>query len=116
MLWHALIHIPTGRLLSVGTVVVDKLPVDVEDRVLVSQPDFEWVVWDVATRDFVTRPMPVLIDRLQDLIERPAVRALWQSLSQAQKVALQNGLIWLLGKRRFRGEAEDVPLELLEEL
>jgi hypothetical protein len=67
-------------------------------------------MWDETTTSFVDRPAKVLIDRLQDLTDDPALAAVWTRLTVAQRTVLRNRLVALLGSQRIRGSSEPVNL------
>lgn len=109
MPWLALHRQDDGRLLSIGTVP----PVDAPDGttvVEVAEPPSGTVMWDEATRAMVPRPQSVIVDRLQDLIDDPELVAVWQRLTAAQRTALRNRLVRLLGPMRFRDAGEVIDL------
>lgn len=113
MTWYA-VHDGNGRLVSVGEVLTDNLPADLTAVQLQAAPDFRSSMWDEATRSFVARPMPVLIDRLDDLRAMAGVQALWNSLNATQRQTLANALIALLGGARYRKASQSVAVRDME--
>ena len=110
--WFAIYNNDTGQLISVGTVLGD-VPDGHAAVMLPDRPD-DFEMWDEPSRAFVQRPPKVLVDRLQDLINDPRYadfQAAWASLGPAQKAALRNGLIRLLGKLRWRPTSAPVDLD-----
>lgn len=112
--WYAVHKYETGQLLSITTVVADVLPVDCTATQLPVDPLAHGLVWEANTRSFIgVQPEP-LVDRLQDLLQSPRYSdfmMMWNSLLPAQRQALRNALIRLLGSRRFRVEDEPVDID-----
>lgn len=108
-MWHYLYNPQTGRLVS--EVESDTAPV-VNGLSVVSRASraADTEMWDEASRTFTPRPAKVLVDRITDLNNDPALSAVWTRLTAAQATALRNRLIALLGYRRFRGSGEPVNL------
>jgi hypothetical protein len=100
----AVVEDATGRLLSLGTVVTEKLPPGVV--VLTVAEPAQGQMWDATQRAFVPRPVKVLVDRLDDLAANDDFRAVWQTLNLTQRAAMRRALIWVLGGRRFRSAGE----------
>jgi hypothetical protein len=107
--WHAVIDDATGRLVSLGQVVADPLPAGLVAQDLPGRPA-DSQMWDEATRSFVPRPPKVLVDRIQDLADDPALVAVWTRLTAVQRTALRNRLVQLLGPHRFRSQSTPVDL------
>lgn len=109
-MWHYLYETATGRLLSEAE--ADVAPTTVAGVTVLSRAaraaDTE--MWDPATFAFVARPAKVLVDRLDDLNNDPDLAAVWTRLTVAQRTALRNRLVRLLGYRRYRGSGEPVDL------
>lgn len=101
MAWTAVYESATGRLESVGQIVADPLPVGFEAVVLPGRPE-SGEMWDAGTRWFVSRPIEVLIDRIQDLTNDPVLAAVWTRLTVSQRQVLRDRLIGLLGPYRLR--------------
>lgn len=108
--WTAIYRTSDGVLLGCGTVLPDRLPVGTSTKVYPSRPD-QGTRWDPAALDFVPIPPPVLVDRLQDALDHPALAAVWPRLTLAQRVALRRWLVWVLGGRRYREPGEEVAIE-----
>jgi hypothetical protein len=73
-------------------------------------PDQRTHRWDPAARRFIAR---VLKDRLEDILtdeQFSELKAVWQSLSAAQKLAIRNALAKLLGPLRYRQDDEPIAL------
>ena len=104
MACYALYETTTGRLRSLGSVVVDPVPDGMSVLLVGENPPDANVMWDEATRSFISRPAKVLVDRLQDFASQPGVVDFWQSLTNAQRVALRDALIKLLGPERWRNQ------------
>jgi hypothetical protein len=114
MAWYAVYEEATGRLRSLGQVVADPLPAGLVAASLDSLPDLKNRVWDDVARGFVNRPPEVLVDRLQDLVDDPLLGAVWSRLTVAQRQALRERLVRLLGPRRWRIPTEPVDIEEVE--
>lgn len=65
--WFALYREDDGRLVSVGTVVAERLPDGVSVLEIKAQPD-SLVMWDETTRALISRPPtpPELLQQLKD--------------------------------------------------
>lgn len=114
MTWYA-VHDANGKLVSVGTRLADNLPNGLTVVNLgEADPDLRLTMWDETTRMFIARPLPVLIDRLDDLRAMTGVQVLWNSLSGAQKLVLANALIALLGGARYRKSGQPVAVREVE--
>jgi hypothetical protein len=112
MAWYA-VHDANGKLCSIGTVMADTLPQGLVAVELPGGKPADDRVWDEMTRSFVARPAKTLRDRLQDILEHADyadLQSVWQSLSPAQRQALRNALIRLLGRERWRNASE--PIEI----
>lgn len=105
MPYFAIYEKATGRLRSLASRLTVALPLELEALDIGTSPADD-TMWDEATRTFIPRPPKVFVDRLQDLVDRPRFKTFWQSLNAAQKDELRDGVIWLLGKARFRNESE----------
>jgi hypothetical protein len=107
-MWFYIYDIATGRLLS----ETDTAPQLAGGRAAVERASRaeSTVMWDETTTSFVDRPAKVLIDRLQDLTDDPALAAVWTRLTVAQRTVLRNRLVALLGSQRMRGSEAPVNL------
>lgn len=110
MAWFAIYDTNTGSLKSITTIVSDILPVGWTALALAGKPN-DSTMWDSATHAFIPRPTKSLIDRLDDLQtsqNQNAVdfRTVWITLLPAQKSAIRNAFIWLIGRKRFRNAAD----------
>jgi len=110
MAYYMLYVTNTGKPVSLSSVEANPVPAGHTSVDIVNKPD-KTVMWDEVTKAFIPRPPKVLKDRLQDLIAKPAFKTFWQSLDATQKDQLRNGLIWLLGKARYRNEQEPPEIE-----
>lgn len=113
MAFRAIFRLATGELVSVGTVWPDPLDPGFGFVEYQTEPDLSVVMWDSATRDFVTRPAKVLFDRLDDLISDPRFADfanLYNSLNAARKQTVRDAIILLLGRRRWRTPSQDALL------
>lgn len=75
-MWVALYESASGRLISLGTVVVSPLPAGVATLALPGPPDFSTTEWNAASRTFVARPARVVQDRIAAFMADPDITAL----------------------------------------
>lgn len=76
-------------------------------------------VWNSATRTLNDRPIPILVDRLDDIQARfladPDFSAVWNGLTAARKTQLRTGiqrvLAQIIGSLRFRQESDRVEVD-----
>jgi hypothetical protein len=120
MAWYFFIRKDNGDLVSEGSVVPPNLSTATYDTMDVGErPDWGTNVWDPATRQLVARPIPILIDRLDDIQARfladPDFAAVWAGLNATRRTQLRLGIMrvlaQLIGGRRFRQESEAVELD-----
>lgn len=102
MACFALYETATGRLHSLGHIVVDPLPDGMSVLLVGDNPPDPSVMWDETTLSFIPRPAKVLVDRLQDFANQPGVIDFWKSLTVNQRNALRAALVQLLGPKRWR--------------
>jgi len=94
----------------------------------VASPDPAWTVvehdgrqdqthrWNPATKAWDRPiPVPVMVDRLQDLADHPYAAEIWSRLTVAQRLKLRRTLAWLLGNRRYRQQNEEVAIDVAPE-
>lgn len=105
MSWYYIYQTSDGKLKSETDVLPVGLGTGLDFVTLTNRVDSS-VMWDEGTHAFIARPAKVLIDRLQDLLDIPSFADAYNALSAARKTAVRNGLIQLLGKRRFRNQAD----------
>lgn len=109
MAWHAIVRRLDGQLVSVGTVVSESLPVELEAVILPREIDWSIERWDAATRTIVAKPPPPPdIDRINDFMTRATF--LDARLTVAQRTQFRTILGTFLGSRRFRDPSEPVDL------
>jgi hypothetical protein len=129
MAWFLFIQDDNGDLVSEGSAVPAHLLGCMEGaadpacvhvvREVAERPDWTVRLWDRLTRQLVDRPIPVLIDRLDDIQARfladADFAAVWNALNASRRTQLRQGvgrvLASLMGARRFRGESEAVELD-----
>lgn len=81
--------------------------------------DWSVKLWNPTTRQLFDRPVPILIDRLDDIQARfladPDFSAVWNALSAARKTQLKTGIMRVLaqivGTKRWRQESEPVEVD-----
>jgi hypothetical protein len=125
MAWYGLIDATTGELLSIGTEAmfdsgdVSKVPPGHQRRDFgASKPDLATQMWDAATRTWIARPAPVVIDRITDiqnlLLANSNFSTTYNTLTTARKNALIAGLRAVLsdvlGPHANRAQNESVNL------
>jgi hypothetical protein len=72
-------------------------------------------IWNPATRAWdIPIPVPVLVDRLQDLINHPYAAEIWTRLTAAQRTKMRKLMVWLLAGKRWRGQNEEVSIDPAE--
>ena len=114
MSYYAIYETATGRLVSLGDVVASPLPQGLTAVDIGRAVDLRDQVWDQASKAFIARPAPVLIDRLEDVKAMTGMAVLWSSLSAAQKLVLGNAIIKLLGGARYRKASQPVEVQTVE--
>jgi hypothetical protein len=129
MAWYLFYNPNTGDLVSSGSALPEHLAVCLEPtpnpaclfhvRDVGESPDWAVKLWDRLTRTLVDQPVPILIDRLDDIQTRlladPDFVARWNALNVNQRNQLRTGIMRVLaalvGSRRFRQEDERVELD-----
>jgi len=121
--WYGLVDPTTGQLSGVGTqAMFPDGNLDAFDGVYdvvefgTAPPDFSGKVWNPTERSLVDRPLPVWIDRLDDIegwfLADPDFAAVWATLNATRKQQLRTGIRRVLarvaGGRRMR-QAEEPP-------
>jgi hypothetical protein len=111
--WYAVYDVASGRLVSQGSVAPDNdLPEGQRTKVFEVAPT-QNTQWEDGSLTFTARPAKVLVDRLGDLLTGSAYADFQEAYalllpSHQQKV--QDALVRLLGKERFRNPSEGVTL------
>jgi hypothetical protein len=112
-LYYALYDTTTGELLSFGP---GDPPIPDPGTDVYVTADFglyqDFMVWDVVSRSFVLKVLPVVIDRVSDLVADPSLAAVWAALSADQSQALQTRIRQMLGPFRWRFDFQDIDLQL----
>ena len=78
MAWFLVIEIASGRLFSEGTVLAAVLPAQFKSVDIGTRPADDQM-WDEATETFVARPLKVVRDRVDDILEDPVIALLSQA-------------------------------------
>lgn len=119
-MWHLIYRQDTGSLVSETSIVPPNLDMrlysvlDVDER-----PDWTVKAWNPETRQLYDRPLPVLIDRLDDiealLLADDDFLATWNNLNATRKGQVRAGLrrvfAYLLGTKQFRRENEKLGVD-----
>lgn len=120
MSWMFFINKATGDLVSEGAVVPAGIDTNVyEVRDVGTRPDWGVKAWNPTTKQLVDRPIPLLIDRLDDIqalfLNDVDFAAVWATLNATRKTQLKQGIMrvlaQLIGSRRFRQESDAVELD-----
>jgi hypothetical protein len=118
--WFLIINNATGDVVSEGSESPPGIDTQVyEVRDVGTRPDWTVKSWNPATKSLFDRPVPISIDRLDDIQARFLAdvdfNAVWTSLNAARKTQLRTGIMrvlsQLIGNRRFRQENEVVELD-----
>lgn len=113
-MWYYIYRTDSGRLASETSFDPLPLPAGFAYLAREERANLAVVMWDEATRDFVARPVPVIVDRLQDLISDVGYvdfKTAWNGLTATNKTKLAGALTRLLGPRRYRQSDEAIELE-----
>lgn len=120
MPWHLFIRRSDGDLVSEGSVVPEGLDTAVyEVQELPERPDWTVKAWNPGQRVLFDRPLPILIDRLDDIQARfladPDFAAVWGSLNATRRTQLRTGIArvlrGILGRLQFRQENDPVEVD-----
>jgi hypothetical protein len=120
MPWYFFIQKDSGDLVSEGSTVPEGIDTNVyEVRDVGDRPDWTVKAWNPAIKQLFDRPLPILIDRLDDIQARfladPDFAAVWGALNATRRTQLRTGtarvLASLIGSRRFRQEDEAAELD-----
>lgn len=129
MAWYFFINPNDGDLVSEGSTVPSHLTQCLEAnpnpacayvvREVAERPDWTQFTWDNLTRALVARPVPILIDRLDDMQARflndADFVAVWNGLNATRRTQLRTGisrvLAQMVGALRFRRETDRVEFD-----
>ena len=120
MSWYLIINNATGDVVSEGSESPEGIDTQVyEVRDVGARPDWQAKAWNPQTKQVFDRPLPILIDRLDDIQARflndPDFSAVWATLNATRKQQLKTGIMRVLGQligvRRFRQENEAAELD-----
>lgn len=120
MAWYLFIRNNDGDLVSEGSVVPEGIDTGVyEVRDVGTRPDWTVKAWNRAQRVLFDKPLPILIDRLDDIQARfladADFLAVWDSLNASRKTQLRQGIMRVLASMlrslRFRQEDEQAELD-----
>lgn len=120
MAWYFFIRNDTGDLVSEGSAIPEGIDTQVyEVRDVGSRPDWTVKAWNPTLKTLYDRPLPILIDRLDDieawLLNDADFLAIWNTLNATRKQQVRTGirrvLAKLLGTRQFRDESERVEVD-----
>ncbi len=116
-MWYLFVKKADGDLVSEGSLLPEGLDATVyEVQEHPERPDWTVKAWNASTKALYDRPLPILIDRLDDIQARfladADFAAVWNGLNAAKRTQLKAGtmrvLASILRDRRFRQEGEDV--------
>ena len=120
MPWYFFVRKDNGDLVSEGSVIPPNLDTTTYDTIDIgTRPNWSVNVWNPATRQLVARPIPILIDRLDDIHARfladPDFAAVWATLNATRRTQLRTGIMRVLasifGARRWRQEDEAAEID-----
>lgn len=120
MAWYLFVKKATGDLVSEGSVIPDNLDIAIYDVIdNGTRPDWTVQAWNPTLRALYTRPLPIVVDRLDDIRARMMADtdfvAVWNNLTPARRTQIRTGidrvLSLMMGERRFRGESDRVELD-----
>lgn len=94
MTWYAVYEKSTGKLTSVGTVVADPMPAELEAKQLTGRPTGN-VVWNKTNLEFEAGP--TVKQAWERFTEDEDVVAIGQSLTAAERLLLRQKLIEYFG-------------------
>jgi len=113
--WYYIYYEDTGRMASETTFPPPPLPGNLAYLTRETRADLGVEMWDETARNFVPRPVPVILDRLMDLVNDAAYasdfRTAWNGLTAANKTRLRDALIRLLGPYRYRESTQPIELQ-----
>jgi hypothetical protein len=119
MPWYLFNRKDTGDLVSEGDAIPAGLDTTIyETQQLVDRPDWTVKAWNSTTKTLYDRPIPILIDRLDDIQARfladPDFSAVWATLNATRRTQLKTGIMRILASilrdRRWRQENEDAEI------
>jgi hypothetical protein len=113
MAWYYIVQ-SDGALVSESATLPTALTVgqrviEVTDRI-----NADTMMWDKASQQFVPRPKPVVVDRLNDLMSSADFSdfaSVWSSLDATRRQKLRDAVIRLLGTKRFREQNEPASIQ-----
>lgn len=119
MTWFFFIERSSGDLVSEGSVVpegIDTARFEVRD--VGERPDWTVKAWNPSGKALYDRPLPILIDRLDDIQARlladPDFSAAWNAMNATRRNQIRTGVYRVLGSfiggLRFRGENDVVEI------
>lgn len=116
MTWYLFIRRDNGDIVSEGSTDpgVDTTVYEVRD--VGERPDWTVKAWNPTTRQITDRPVPIIIDRLDDIQARfladPDFAAVWATLNATRRTQLRTGiqrvLAAVLRDLRWRQEGDAV--------
>ena len=112
MTWYSIYVTATGELRGHTSIQPTGLPGTMATATHANRMD-QTMRWNPTTKAWDTPiPVPVLVDRLQDLAGHPYAATVWSQLTVAQRQKLRQIMVWLMGSRRYRQVTEDVAVDV----
>lgn len=112
MSWYTLYQTTTGDLRGHTSTIPNPVPSGMTLLTTPDRMDQLWR-WNSTTKAWdIPIPVPVTVDRLDDLVALPYLAPVWQALSPTNRARLRDTFVWLLGTRRERQPTEDVPIDV----
>jgi hypothetical protein len=107
MIWFAIYDSTSGKLISVASRVTSSLPSRLKTKEYDSKPDLATTMWDETSREFVPRPEPVMVSRIDDLLNDS--RSGWKTKLLPDEIQdLRSVMKTMLGDLEFRTTEQDV--------
>ncbi len=98
--WYAIYRISDGELISLGTVVADRLPAGLAKKPIPGPPSLQR--WNTSTLEFEAKPLPPPdVDRVDEFIAR-----LPRALRTQDETRVRAALVSLLGDQRYRDPSD----------
>lgn len=114
MSFYVLYRESDGRAISYSTLEPQSVTAGRAVKVF-DNPPADNTQWEEATLTFIPIPPKVYVDRLLEMLTDSEyaddIQLVWNGLSAANRTRLRNGLIRLLGTKRFRRDTETLAIK-----
>jgi len=102
MSWYAIVEKVTG--IAKSYTQQDSPPALIDNSLeailITKQPDTD-VMWNAATKTLIARPLPIIKDRIQDIIDDPDISVFLATLTSIQRQRLRDVISKHFGDFRF---------------